>query len=266
MIDISAPSLDLPPLDELDGIVFAFITRRNTIMPFAQRLTAEQAVLAYLWGESSHSYASQPAKAGESVRIVGTDPFIIGSRARKVNRFREIIMDLQERFPGKVQFYQYNTGGIGEIIESVRDGSHTRKHVVRKTERVPINLMAAIQRGDLRGTNRYKIGRFGTEEIIGCEGGNPTEPNPAHLYSEDQIADYLQDIVDGRRAFTEEISDEGLLPEIIKFAEKSYEIAPKQVRSAYEPAKTESQFDANAPIREWQSKARPKRPRTGRLR
>ena len=51
-------------LEELDGLIFAFITRRNTIMNFSQELTPEQAVLAYLWGESTHSYASQPLKAG----------------------------------------------------------------------------------------------------------------------------------------------------------------------------------------------------------
>jgi phosphoenolpyruvate carboxykinase (ATP) len=59
-VNLSSKSINLPPLEELDGLVFAFITRRNTIMSFAQQLTPEQAVLAYLWGESTHSYASQP--------------------------------------------------------------------------------------------------------------------------------------------------------------------------------------------------------------
>ena len=48
-------------------------------MPFAQRLTPEQGVMAYLWGESTHSFATVPVKAGESVRIVGMDDFIIGA-------------------------------------------------------------------------------------------------------------------------------------------------------------------------------------------
>jgi phosphoenolpyruvate carboxykinase (ATP) len=65
---IDSKSLDLPSLEELDGVIFAFITRRNTIMSFAQELTPMQAVLAYLWGESTHSYASQPAKAGTARR------------------------------------------------------------------------------------------------------------------------------------------------------------------------------------------------------
>ena len=164
MVNIYHKSLDLPPLSELDGLIFAFITRRNTIMPFSQKLTVEQAVLAYLWGESTHSYASQPAKAGESVRIVGTDPFIIGSRAKKTNRFHDILMNLEEKYPGKIHYYLYNTGGMGEIIEEYMEGDIKRKKQVRKVSRVPIPLMSAIQRGDFRGTNQYEKGRLGTEE------------------------------------------------------------------------------------------------------
>lgn len=225
LIRIDYDGLNLPSLDELDGIVFAFITRRNTTMPFAQELTAEQAVLAYLWGESTHSYASQPAKAGESVRTVGTDPFIIGSRARKVNRFREIVMGLCEKFPGKVRFYQYNTGGIGEIIEETDSPTGKKKKMIRKTSRVPIPLMAAIQRGDLRGVNCYEKRRLGTREIVGVEGSDLSEFDPKRYYDEDQIEHFVTDLVKGRRRFTEQISSEGLDREILKWAEKSFEIS-----------------------------------------
>ncbi|HEC83233.1 MAG TPA: phosphoenolpyruvate carboxykinase (ATP) [Firmicutes bacterium] len=225
---ISAKTINLPSLDELDGLIFAFITRRNTIMSFAQRLTPEQGVLAYLWGESTHSFASQPHRAGESVRIVGTDPFIIGSRGRKVNRFYRIVMELVERYPGKVHFYQYNTGGIGEIIREVEEGGVKRKQVVRKALRVPIDLMAAIQRGDLRGTNSYQPGMFGTEEIARVE-GKPIDRqfDPRNFYSQEEIEGYLRDIIEGRMRFTEEVADEGLDREIVEIAERSFEILPK---------------------------------------
>lgn len=222
--DIFSESVNLPSLEELDGIVFAFITRRNTIMSFAQELTPEQAVLAYLWGESTHSYASQPLKAGESVRIVGTDPFIIGSRAKKVNRFYEIIMTLVNNYPGKLKFMQYNTGGLGEIIETSEENGHKKKRLVRKVNRVPINLMASIQRGDLRETNQYEKGRLGTREIVRCEGESLDEWDIRKLYSEEQIQGYIRDLVKGRREFTEEIAAEGLRQEIMYAAERSYRI------------------------------------------
>ena len=224
-VDIFSKSIDLPPLDELDGLIFAFITRRNTVMSFAQELTPEQAVLAYLWGESTHSFASQPAKAGESVRIVGTDPFIIGSRAQKVNRFYDIIMTLAANFPGKLKCMQYNTGGMGEIINITEEEGKRTKTLLRKVKRVPIDLMAQIQRGDLRGTNEYERGILGTKAIRRCEGRSLQEWDIKNFYSPDQIQDYITDLVEGRQAFTEEIAAEGLRDEVIYAAERSYRIA-----------------------------------------
>jgi phosphoenolpyruvate carboxykinase (ATP) len=224
MVDLFSKSINLPPLEELDGLIFAFITRRNTIMNFSQELTPEQAVLAYLWGESTHSYASQPLKAGESVRIVGTDPFIVGSRAYKVNRFYEIIMTLVNNYPGKLKFMQYNTGGIGEIIETHEENGQKKKKLIRKVGRVPINLMAAIQRGDLRGTNVYERRRLGTKEIVRCEGEALDEWDIQRFYSDEQIQGYIKDLVEGRRKYTEEIAAEGLRQEILYTAERSFRI------------------------------------------
>ncbi len=267
---IDSKSLDLPTLDEMDGLMFAFITRRNTIMPFAQELDPMQAVLAYLWGESTHSFATQPAKAGQSVRTVGTDPFIVGSRARKVNRFHDIIMDLMARYPGKLRFFQYNTGGVGEILEeNVVDGKKV-KNLIRKVERVPLDLMAAIQRGDLRGTNVYEEGRLGTKEIARVEGFDLSPYRAEKLYDKEKIEFFVQDLVDGRREFTEQIVAEGLNPDIKKAAEASFnvarggrtQVAPYPVELD-RPAKTEA-----APMpdyfKDYEPVRRPKRPMTGR--
>lgn len=228
LVNIMAKSINIPSLEELDGLVFAFITRRHTIMPFAQRLTPEQGILAYLWGESTHSFATRPAQAGESVRTVGTDPFIVGSRARKVNRFRDIVMDLIEKYPGKVHFLQYNTGGVGEIIEEEIIDGVKQKNMIRKVDRVPINLMAALQRGDLRGTNEYQVGITGCEQVVKCENFDLTQYEPENFYDKEQVDFYLQDLVNGRRVFTAQISSEGLDPAIGRLAEESFKIAPNK--------------------------------------
>jgi phosphoenolpyruvate carboxykinase (ATP) len=265
-VDIFSDSINLPPLDELDGLIFAFITRRNTIMGFAQELTPEQAVLAYLWGESTHSYASQPLKAGESVRIVGTDPFIIGSRAKKVNRFYEIIMTLINNYPGKLKFLQYNTGGMGEIIEETEENGQKKKRLIRKVRRVPINLMAQIQRGDMRGANQYEKGILGTKRIKRCEDKSLDEWDPSRFYSEDQIQSYVADLVEGRKKFTEEIMAEGLRPEIQRAAERSYQIAKSTKKdTVFRPGPAEpEQAPAEKPLRPWTSKTRPRRERLWR--
>lgn len=226
-------SINTPPLDELDGIVFAFITRRNTIMPFAQRLTPQQGVLAYLWGESTHSFATVPAKAGESVRIVGMDDFIIGAQGRKVNAFHDMVMDLVARYPGKVHFFQYNTGGMGEIIQV--DQGTGKKTLVRKVQRVPIDLMAALQRGDLRGTNEYVRGRLGTEYVVKCDGSELSQWDPRGFYSEEQIEAYVADLVDGRRKFTEEIAAQGMRKDIRELAHRELDALDGRVRRRVEP-------------------------------
>ncbi len=227
MVGIHTDSVNLPPLGEgIDGLVFAFITRRNTIMPFAQELTAEQAVLAYLWGESTHSFATRPELAGESVRIVGTDDFIIGPEGKKVNHFHDIIMDLCERFPGKVRFFQYNTGGMGEVITKDATG---KKTLIRKVERVPISLMADIQRGDFRDSNRYEPGPFGTGQLVAGEGCDLSHWKVENFYTAAEREAYLQDIVEGRLVHTAKISDQGLRPEIVRMSEQACEaIMPRR--------------------------------------
>lgn len=226
---ISSKGIDLPSLEDLDGVIFAFITRRNTIMPFAQELTPEQGVLAYLWGESTHSYASQPLKAGESVRMVGTDPFIIGSRGAKVNKFYDIVMELVERYPDKVKFVQYNTGGVGEIIETYQEDGVKKKKQIRKVRRVPIDIMASIQRGDLKETNTCEKGIFGTKGVVKAEGQSLDEFDARNYYSQEEIDKYLAGIVEGREKHTAEIAAEGLREEVLRAAEKSFEIAPKRM-------------------------------------
>lgn len=263
MVDIFSKSVNLPPLEELEGLVFAFITRRNTIMSFSQELTPEQAVLAYLWGESTHSFASQPLKAGESVRIVGTDPFIVGSRAAKVNRFYEIIMTLVNNHPGKLKFMQYNTGGIGEIIETSEENGQIQKKQIRKVNRVPINLMANIQRGDLRGTNQYEKGILGTKEIVRCEGESLDEWDIQKFYSQEQIQAYIKDLVDGRRKFTEEIASEGLRQEILYAAERSFRIDKSEKKArVFVPGEEEKEQEVeDSPPFLLKSKTRPRRDR-----
>jgi phosphoenolpyruvate carboxykinase (ATP) len=263
MVSICADSINTPSLEELDGIVFAFITRRNTVMPFAQRLTPEQGVMAYLWGESTHSFATVPEKAGESVRIVGMDDFIIGAQGRKINAFYDIVMDLVARYPGKVHFFQYNTGGMGEIIEI--DKASGKKRLIRKVQRVPIDLMAALQRGDLRGTNDYQKGRLGTEYVVKAEGADLAAWNPGNFYSEDQIEAYVADLVEGRRAFTEEIAAQGLRKDIRELAHKELDAMDTKARRKVEPWAPPEEHAQTAsedrdPRSRWISPWEPRRP------
>jgi phosphoenolpyruvate carboxykinase (ATP) len=74
---------------------------------------------------------------------------------------------------------------------------------------------------------------LGTREIKSVEGKDMGEYDPRRFYSQEEIDFYLQDIVDGRREYTELIADEGLKDEIVAAAEGSFEIAPKSKARAF---------------------------------
>ncbi|GAG08094.1 unnamed protein product, partial [marine sediment metagenome] len=62
-------SIDVPPLEELDGLFILINTRANTVVPILQELTPEQCVAYFMLGESIETAAGDPTKAGQSIRV-----------------------------------------------------------------------------------------------------------------------------------------------------------------------------------------------------
>lgn len=85
-----------------------FITRRNTVVTPIAKLNAEQAAAFFMLGESIETSAGDPEHAGKSIRVVGTNPFIIGPEYEEGNRFYEIIKK------NKIDCYLLNTGHFGQ--------------------------------------------------------------------------------------------------------------------------------------------------------
>lgn len=92
---------------DLDGIDQVFFITRNPLMPPVAKLSPEEGAAAFMLGESVQTSAGDPSRAGESIRVVGTNPFIIGSKGKEGNRFRELIDDLD------VDCFVLNTGCLG---------------------------------------------------------------------------------------------------------------------------------------------------------
>jgi len=65
---------------------------------------------------------------------------------------------------------------------------------------------------------------MGTKSIVKVAGKSLDDYAPSRFYSDAEIKRYLADLVRGRITFTEEITAEGLDPEIVKAAEKSFGI------------------------------------------
>jgi len=114
-------------LEKVDIIIFN--TRRNDILPPVAKLNTVQAAATFMLGESIKTSAGDPEHAGESVRVVGFNPFIIGPKHIVGNKFLEIL----EKNP-HIQCFVLNTGHIGDKDKiTVNDSSSIIKEIARNS-------------------------------------------------------------------------------------------------------------------------------------
>lgn len=97
----AADNIDLESPDHV------FFITRNPLMPPIAKLSPTEGAAAFMLGESIQTSAGDPDKAGDSIRVVGTNPFIIGSRGAEGNRFLELVRD------NDVECFLLNTGEVG---------------------------------------------------------------------------------------------------------------------------------------------------------
>jgi phosphoenolpyruvate carboxykinase (ATP) len=95
--------IDLPNAHNI-----VFITRRNDVVPPVARLSPEFGAAAFMLGESIETSAGDPTMAGRAIRVVGTNPFIVGSESEEGNIFLSIL----RANPG-IRCYMMNTGSVG---------------------------------------------------------------------------------------------------------------------------------------------------------
>jgi phosphoenolpyruvate carboxykinase (ATP) len=199
-------SVNTPPPADLDGLLMFFITRRNTVVPMASKLNLEQAAAAFMLGESIETSGSDPKRAGESVREVGTNPFIIGDEAEEGNRFYEFL----RKNKAKIQCYLLNTGGVGEIIGNDAEGNRI---VRQRVSRIPIPEMASIIRGIARGNIEWeKEPHWDTLVPRKVEGMDMEKYDPKKFYAKEQIDNYIETLREERIKYLH--SFPGLAPEI----------------------------------------------------
>ncbi len=152
-------SIDLPPLDELDHLMIFFNTRHSMVVPILQRLNSEQAGAYFMLGESVETAAGDPTRAGMSIRVPGTNPFIVGNAAVEGNIFYEFI----KRFEDKVTCFLLNTGGVGEI-----PNPEDRTKPIRPANRPWKPGIGYVTRALFRDSGEWeKNPDFGTSELVG---------------------------------------------------------------------------------------------------
>ncbi len=121
----AADDIDLERVDQI------FFITRNPVMPPVVRLDERQAAVAFMLGESIQTSAGDPDAAGESIRVVGTNPFIIGPEGEEGNRFHDLVET------NDVECFVLNTGHVGPAQADIG-------------VRVSVNILVNAARGDIR--------------------------------------------------------------------------------------------------------------------
>jgi phosphoenolpyruvate carboxykinase (ATP) len=117
-----------------------FFITRNPLMPPVAKLTEEEAAAAFMLGESIETSAGDPTKAGEPIRVVGTNPFIIGSKGEEGNRFLELIKKAD------VECFIINTGKVGNVNSKSIEIEHS------------VAILREIAKGNIEWKMDEKIG------------------------------------------------------------------------------------------------------------
>ena len=123
-MDYTDDETDLPKAD-----IIIFITRRNDVVPPVARLTPEQGAAFFMLGESIETSAGDPTQAGKSLRVVGTNPFIVGDEAEEGNIFLKFLRNNPDS-----ECFLMNTGRVGgpkgEDI-TIHDSTAIMKEIAR---------------------------------------------------------------------------------------------------------------------------------------
>lgn len=203
---LAGASPDLPPISELDRLAIVFMTRSHTVVPIASKLTAEQAVVAFVLGESidvSGADAKMTVGPGKEVLM---NPFLVGDPAQEANAFYEML----RAHGNKIDCYLLNTGGVGELTEYGMDGS---RRVLQKATRIQIPDIASIIRGIARGTIVWREDpNWMVETPSFVEGLDISRFDLAAYYDQDKIDSLIAAIRLQRAGYIEQI--DGLHPAV----------------------------------------------------
>jgi phosphoenolpyruvate carboxykinase (ATP) len=160
-------------LEKVDFVIF--ITRRSDILPPVARLSPEWAAAAFMLGESVETSAGDPTQAGKALRVVGTNPFIVGSQEAEGNTFLNILRNNPD-----IQCFLLNTGKIGG---AERGQKITVKDSVKIVEMIARDRIL-WQKDDF----------WGYEVPVEIPGIDLSRFNLDHYYSEEQVQEMSEDL------------------------------------------------------------------------
>ncbi len=167
---------------DVDKITDIFFITRNPLVPAIGRLTADQASVAFMLGESIKTSAADPNAKGEPVRVVGTNPFIMGPKGREGEIFRDILEDNPD-----LHCYILNTGKIGEGDRAEKIGLLDTVAMLRAVARDEIDW-------ETDETSRLEIPRS-------VPGVDAAKLHLAEHFAEGELGEKLAELREARRTW-----------------------------------------------------------------
>jgi phosphoenolpyruvate carboxykinase (ATP) len=191
-------SIDLPHTD-----IVVFITRREDVVPAVAKLTSEQGAAFFMLGESIETAAGDPARAGQPVHSVGTNPFVIGSLAEEGNIFLRL---LQEN-PG-VQVFLLNTGRIGarDVDRQLRYDEQGRPRGVKIGVLDSTEIIKQIARGGIEWEEDPDWGYEVARRVEGIP-DYIRRLDPRAYYSEGEYAELTRSLKADRKTWLEQFPE-----------------------------------------------------------
>ena len=145
----TAEDINLPPMEELDGIKMFLMTKLNTVLPPVCKLEPNQAAALFTLGES----VADGSSANTIIRTPASNPYSIGSADEEA----EGVLDFIENNKEKIEIYLLNTGSVGK---SVNKESKTGKKKKSKPKKIEIHDLALICRAILKRNIRWEKSKY----------------------------------------------------------------------------------------------------------
>ncbi len=181
-------------VDKVDNII---LLTRNPLMNAISKLTPEQTVMQFIYGESIESSGGVEVEAGKFKREFFLDPFVVGNKLEHAMTFYEFLKKNDH-----INCYLSNTGTIGqdEIEVTLRDSLAVYNDLVR--ERIKFS------------TNPNLLGYFGP---IKCDRANLDKLTALDKFEPDVLEKRIKDFLVGRRSYLETFEKKyGPIPSEIK--------------------------------------------------
>jgi len=160
-------------LEKVNYIIF--INRRYDVLPPVVRLTPEWGAAAFMLGESVETSAGDPTQAGKALRVVGTNPFIVGSEEKEGN----ILLSILRNNPD-IQCFILNTGKVGGTDRGQKITVHDSVKIIEMIARDKIV---------------WKKDEFwGYEVPVSIPGVEMQRFDLSHYYPEEQIKETSEDL------------------------------------------------------------------------